>query len=1085
MRVKLKPVAYGIMLAIAHPLIAQAVNAASIPDFANANGASATFSANGANTVLDVGVSKANSVINWNGSGFNVGTDGTVNFNSSVGPTSILNYDNSGAMSNIQGIVNNGGNKLFLVNPNGISDSSGAFTGLISNDAANVTLDTAGKLNIINKGNPLVDYGSVTGSVSKASDVDVVMSNGSGSSNGKMILGGNHATITVENDGSPLVIDSDNINLQSNQTAISSGGGGGDITLRNLKTDNVSVSDFTTTNITGEASSKNLSVKGFGSTGSSTLITTQNGKLENVSVTDSSLNIEGVEIIGLKQTATDANLVISAATVTGADVTLKKGSSDTQNNITINGGSQPVSVSGSFTASNKIAVNSNASIDSSTFSGFKELTIKDRTTGFSNVTANAANPASTTIITNSTGTISSYTQNGGVLDIESNVSGGVLTFDSLVHHAYVGGGIINVSNGSTVNLNSADITYNSDDDINTDTSLASEENVSAGATNSFVATAKGTGGNLNVTGGNIYAEKSIKFIHEEGAGGNLSLSRADILSKEADIELIKNTSFTTTKEDGENSVELASDSSTEAGNKGVIIIDDQDVKDGVTVAQGKSYTTSEQNSGSDPWGEKSSDNRIAIDWANTSLDRTDIKEGKALFASKAITIPNPNSDGGEGGSDNDGSGTGTGGGTGGTTTPPTDPGAGDTGTGTTQPGDGTDTGTGTGSGTGTGTGAGTGTGTGTGNGTGTDTGTGSDTGTGTGTGTDTGNGNDTGTGSGSDTGTGTDTGSGTGTDTGTGGESGTGADGSGSGSGSGSAGSTGSGSGSDTGVGGTSPIEPGGSGSGTGTGTGTTPADPGAGNEQPGTGGSTEQPSSGSGSGGSDSNGSGSTDSGNEGSNPVNPGTGQPVDPDTGLPTYPDLTLPTDPATGLPSTPGDDSQTDTDNPGQPETSIPGTNPSEQPGNNAGGDNDSGVGAGTGTGSGAGSGTGENSSNPGAGGSIDPGTGWPIDEETGWPIDPETGIPTEPGSNHNDSSGSSSEGESQAGSGQGQNTAADGSDGKSGQDAKSWSLREWASSIFGNNSEDEKKRKKKAAQDKARAAKAKIDMMRTAEIKIMN
>lgn len=1285
MRVKLKPLVYGIMLAIAHPAIVMAAPTPGIPDYANANGAGTSFAESqgpSSHPILDVNVTQSNSVINWNGSGFNVGTDGTVNFNSSVGPTSVLNYDNSGAMSNIQGVVNNGGNKLFLVNPNGISDSSGAFSGLIANDAANVTLDTAGKLNIINKGSSLVNYGAVTGTASKEFDLDVELSNGTGLRTGNMILGGNTTRMDVVKEAGGTTIDSDHITFQGNKTIITSKEGQGDIVFDGLKSNNIEVNEFKNNTFTGDLNGENITVnaygqasqttvdnatgtlknfevnkgglkvssdetggvliidglkntstnantelavssgatlqvnnldvkltkvgnstannftvnqtgsggalilvggtvdaanaikfenkgsnanntlqmtdvtlKGFktadiedkinltnvtatGQAGSTVNLVKANGNVKDLVVNDSNLNVstgsasDVLIIDGLKQVATDANTSISSGsgnvTISNADIAITKGSSDTDNNLTITKGTGNLTVSGKLAAAKSITSTGNTVIDNSTFSGFQDLTIKNRTVGFDGVTANGSQLNSTTHIENTQGTINNLTLNNGVLKVESDIAGGVMTFNSLTHHAYVGGMEVNISNGSTVNLNNTDINYNSDKDINVDGDLSSNDMVNAGATNSFTAMAKGSGGNLNVTGGNIYAEKSIRFQHEAGAGGTLNLNRVFILSREADIELVKNTQLTTTQDGGGNTVELSTDQREDDDtNKGVIIIDDAGVKGGVMITEGKSYTNAQKNDGDNDWWRWSSDNRIVVDWDKVTIDSADIKEGEALFEAKALKIPNPTGDG-------DGGGVGDGGDNG-NTTPPTDP----------QPPEPTlpwptdpDTGfpidpnTGWPIDPGTGfpinpdTGVPTDPSTlppGTGNPWEIDPNTGwpidpetglpvdpstmpdshptdpTDP-------TDPGNGgggtNPTDPGNGGGTtdptnpgGGGTDP-----TDPGTGGGT---TDPSNPGTGGGTTDPTNPGSGGGT----TDPTNPG-SGGGT-----TDPTNPGSGGgttdpTNPGSGGGTTDPTNpGSGSGGTDPTTPGGSGGG---TTPTNPDTGLPLDPDTGLPTFPETPIPTNPETGLPTTPGGGFPTDPTQPGTTEpgsgSGNPGTvNPSE-PGNGGGTDNGNGNGSGTGTGTdnGAGNGNGNgngNGSNPGAGLPTDPVTGWPIDPETEWPIDPETGIPTDPETIPSGSEGSSggSNGGSNGGSGTGttkpgvdnpsSGESGSGSSGGSSEtvkqpETKGWSLMGWMSDLFNDNNDDEKKKKKKKAQDAARAAKAKHDAQKKAQVEIL-
>jgi filamentous hemagglutinin family protein len=1206
MRLKLKPLAYAIMLTVVSPSLVLAAPTAGIPDYNNANGSGTSFleSQLGGNPVLDVNTTEKNSVINWNGGGFNVGPDGTVNFNSSVGPTSILNYDRSGSMSNIQGVVNNGGNKVFLVNPNGISDSSGSFSGLIANDASNVDLDkTTGKLTILNKGSSIVPYGTVTGTTSKEFDLNIGLENGSGFRDGNMIIGGNNTNIAVEKEGTAMVIDADHASFQGNKTIFTSRQGQGDIEFDGLKSNNVQIDKFKNTTIMGDLNAQNVTVNAYGQssktkvqdatgsltglevnkgsltvssdeagglliidglkhtatnantvldvsngatlqvnnvavdltkvgnstannftagqsgTGGSLLIiggtvsadnaisfdnkgTTSSdtlkmndvtldrfqtlrvqdkvdlnnvvatgqavssvnlagtrGSINNLEVNNSSLNIsttgasDVLIIDGLKQRSTDANTTLSSGngslSITNADIAITKGVSDTDNNLSITKNAGTIAVSGAVAADNQITSDGNTNINGTTFGGFKDLNIKNRTTGFDNVTANAATLTSTTHIQNTSGTINNLKLNNGVLKVESDITNGVLTFNNLSHYAKVGGMELNISNGSTVTLNNIDINYNSDKDINSDPTLTDNDVVSAGATNSFVAMAKGTGGNLNVNGGTIYAEKDIRFQHEAGAGGTLNLAHVYLLSREANIELVKNTGFTTTQESGQNTVELGTDQSPDdLENKGVIIINDPAVKSGVTVTEGSSYTDAEKNDGEKDWWRWESDNRVVVDWDKTSLDNVDLKEGAALFDSKASKVDGPtNSDGGDNGSS---------GGTGGGGTNPTDPTLPPPTTWPTDPSTGYPIDPSTGWPL--------------------DPGTGFPIDPSTGLPTDPstippGAGNpweiDPGTGwpINPDTGEPVDPDSIP--------DGSTPTDPTNPGGGTNPTDPT------NPGGGGTTPTDPSNPGGG-----GTTPTDP----TNPGSGGGTTptDPSNpGSGTGGSGGSGGGST--------PVDPGTGLPLDPSTGLPQMPDPSLPTDPGTGLPTQPGGGLPTDpgTGNPGQP--GEPGAGTPTDPGNSN-------------------PGTTYPPTTPGQPGTslpTDPETGWPVDPETGWPIDPESGIPTDPetippgagndgdsgshdgsgsngnGSNGSGSNGGSSNGDSSNGSESGSNGGGSHGNGNSsngsgsaddGEEAKSgWSLFGWMSDLFNNSDDDEKKKKKKKAQEAARAAKAKYEV----------
>jgi filamentous hemagglutinin family protein len=1208
MRLKLKPLAYAVMLTIVSPALVYAAPTAGIPDYANASGSGVGFlesQGSASNPILDVNTTQKNTVINWNGSGFNVGPDGTVNFNSSVGPTSILNYDNSGSLSNIQGAVNNGGNKVFLVNPNGISDSSGAFSGLIANDASNVSLDkTTGKLTILNKGSSILPYGTVTGTTSKEFDLDIGMENGSGLRDGNMIIGGNKANISVEKEASAMVIDADHASFQGNKTIFTSKQGQGDIEFDGLKSDNIQVDKFKNTTIIGDLSAHNVTVNAYGqssktnvkdATGSLTALEVNKGSLNvssdesgglliidglkhtatnantvldvsngatlqvnnvavdltkvggstannftagqsgtggnliivggtvsadnaisidnkgsnsadlvkidgvtldrfqslrvqdkvdlndvvatgqavsnvnlvgtrgsihNLEVNNSSLNIsttgasDVLIIDGLKQRSTDANTTLSSGngslSITNADIAIKKGVSDTDNNVTITKNTGTIAISGSVAADNQITSTGNTNINGTTFGGFKDLNLKDRTTGYDNVTANAATLTSTTHIENTSGTINNLKLNNGVLKIESDITNGVLTFNNLSHYAKAGGMKVNISNDSSVTFNDIDINYNSDKDINTDPALTDSDVVNAGATNSFEAMALGTGGNLTMNRGNIYAEKDIRFQHQAGAGGTLNLSRVYLLSREANIEIVKNTDLTTTKNGTENSVEIGNDQSPDnTSNKGVIVINDPTVKAGVTVTEGTSYTDAEKNDGDKDWWRWESDNRVVVDWDKAILDNIDLKEGDALFDSKALKVDGPTN--GAGGDNGGGSGGGTGGGgstpvdpTPPPTTWPTDPGTGypidpstgwpiDPGTGfpidpetglptdpsTIPPASGNPWEI--------------------------------DPGTGWPINPDTGEPVDPG--SIPDGSTPTDP-----TDP------------------------------SNPGGGGTTPVDPSNPGSG-----GTTPTDP----TNPGGGGSTPtdptNPGSGGGTNPTDPSNPGTGGGSGGGSTPIDPGTGLPLDPDTGLPQMPDPSLPTDPGTGLPTQPGGGLPTDpgTGLPTGPETGSP-----SQPGE-----------------PGSGTPTDPETSNPGTtlppttpgqpGTELptDPETGWPLDPETGWPVDPESGIPTDPetippgsggnsggsgghGDNGDGSGGNGSDGSGSNGGGPGNNGGGSHENGNSsngggsadeGEEAKSgWSIFGWMSDLFNNNDDDDKKKKKKKAQEAARAAKAKYE-----------
>lgn len=311
MKFKLKPLAYLTMLAISNSImpafaaddVSLPVTSAypdalkdQLPDFEHAAGNGVTFDGPASTytgttppaPTLDVNTTEKNTLINWGGRGFDVGADATVNFRPGQSGTAILNYDTSGNMSIVNGAVNANGAKLFLVNPDGISDTSGSFTALISNDAENVTLGTDGRLRIKNSGDRI--YGGVSGSVDTGQDLTVDLVNGDGINTSNMILGGDNTRINITNPdtGSNLI---SNTEFAANSTTITASEGSS-ATLRLEKTTggNLTINNFDTTTVAGETDLSKVTVNNSSvlSTFSSDSAT---GKLTDVAVNNGSVDL--------------------------------------------------------------------------------------------------------------------------------------------------------------------------------------------------------------------------------------------------------------------------------------------------------------------------------------------------------------------------------------------------------------------------------------------------------------------------------------------------------------------------------------------------------------------------------------------------------------------------------------------------------------------------------------------------------------------------------------------------------------------------------------------------------------------------
>lgn len=225
MNFRLKPLALFICLSIANPFqissaVAQeasSITPTTLPDHINASGAGVGFAPKGPAS-LDINLTTRNSVINWNGNGFNVGSDATVNFKPGLTNSAVLNFDNSGSKSLIEGTVNHGGAKLFLVNPNGIADSSGAFTGLFATEKDNVSFTSDGKLRISTQGNRV--YGDVSGNVNKDQALTIVLEDSEGDNHGNFLIGGSQTTVELPST-SPL-IRAGGLNFQSDAKVVTS-----------------------------------------------------------------------------------------------------------------------------------------------------------------------------------------------------------------------------------------------------------------------------------------------------------------------------------------------------------------------------------------------------------------------------------------------------------------------------------------------------------------------------------------------------------------------------------------------------------------------------------------------------------------------------------------------------------------------------------------------------------------------------------------------------------------------------------------------------------------------------------------------
>jgi len=109
-----------------------AIELTALPDVDNANivYGSAAFDKSGNTLNIDSTASSGtngNTLINWGGTGFNVGKEATVNFELMNDRSIIVNHDMSGTMSTINGNINSPRGSVVVVNQNGI-EHTGAGT---------------------------------------------------------------------------------------------------------------------------------------------------------------------------------------------------------------------------------------------------------------------------------------------------------------------------------------------------------------------------------------------------------------------------------------------------------------------------------------------------------------------------------------------------------------------------------------------------------------------------------------------------------------------------------------------------------------------------------------------------------------------------------------------------------------------------------------------------------------------------------------------------------------------------------------------------------------------------------------------
>lgn len=120
----------GALLALLGSSSASALDVGALPDMDHASVAygSALIGKSGSSMSIDASQStgtNGNTLIEWGGSGFNVGKDASVSFTAQSNASIILNHDTSGKMSILNGDINSDLGNIVIVNPNGIEHSGG------------------------------------------------------------------------------------------------------------------------------------------------------------------------------------------------------------------------------------------------------------------------------------------------------------------------------------------------------------------------------------------------------------------------------------------------------------------------------------------------------------------------------------------------------------------------------------------------------------------------------------------------------------------------------------------------------------------------------------------------------------------------------------------------------------------------------------------------------------------------------------------------------------------------------------------------------------------------------------------------
>ncbi len=175
----------AIALAITSP-VAFALDPAALPDVGNAlvTYGDAVFSQGGNTLTVDTKGSSGlngNTVIQWGGVGFNVGSGASVTFDAKSADSIILNHDISGDVSRIHGDINAPVGNIVLVNANGIEHTGGGQASLTLiqaraiNDTDTFGLDRVGNRVFIDND---FDYGTPTSVISNVEGMTKGTANG-------------------------------------------------------------------------------------------------------------------------------------------------------------------------------------------------------------------------------------------------------------------------------------------------------------------------------------------------------------------------------------------------------------------------------------------------------------------------------------------------------------------------------------------------------------------------------------------------------------------------------------------------------------------------------------------------------------------------------------------------------------------------------------------------------------------------------------------------------------------------------------------------------------------------------------------